>query len=68
VTASGNTPLAILLAILGIVCLVFAFLYAMGDINLFASVPGHHYKHAVAGVVAAVVCFIGANYTRPHTV
>jgi hypothetical protein len=68
VTANGNTPVAALLAILGVVFLVLAFLYAMGDINLLASPATHHYKHAVAAVVAAVVCFIGANYTRPHTV
>ena len=67
-TISGNSAVAALLALLGVVCLVFAVLYALGDVNLFATPAAHHYKHAVAAVVAAVVCFIGANYTRPHTV
>ncbi len=67
-TTDGNSALSALLAVVGVVCLVLAVLYALGDINLFATPAIHHYKHAVAAVVAAVVCFIGANYTRPHRI
>jgi len=60
--------LAGLLAIVGVVFLVLAVLYALGDINVFTTPAAHHYKHAAVAVVVAVVCFIGANYTRPKSI
>lgn len=66
----GNTS-AVLLGVLGIVCVVIAVLYAVGGIlPTFTSsgVAGPHYKHAILFAVLAVASFVGANFARPKTV
>ncbi len=61
-------PLSIVLVVLAVVFAVLAVLYAMGSIQLLVSDPTatHHYTHAVAMVVLAVVSLIGANFARPR--
>lgn len=61
---SGNAPLVIGLVVLGLIFAGFAVFYAVANTDFLASPLGHHYKHAVAAGVAAVVCFIGANFAR----
>jgi hypothetical protein len=54
------------LAVLGIVFLIVAALYALGVLQLFASTTtGPHYKHAILFAVLAVASFVGANFARP---
>lgn len=61
-------PVAGLLVIAAIVCLVLAWFYYQGDIQ-FLTTSGtshaHHVTHAVALVILAVLCLVGANLARP---
>ncbi|HEY8798508.1 MAG TPA: hypothetical protein VIO85_11665 [Candidatus Dormibacteraeota bacterium] len=64
-----STPIAVGFGILAVIFLVVAVLYALGDLQLFASTTsGPHYKHAILFVVLAVASVIAANFTRPKTV
>lgn len=63
----GNSALAFLLAIIGVVCLVFAVIYFTLKTNLLAS--GHPIRHtdrAVVLIIVAVVCLVGAYFARPR--
>ena len=60
------SPLAVLLVVLGVVCVLIAIFYGTTDTGILASSVSRHYKHAVAFAAAAVVCFIGANFARTH--
>jgi hypothetical protein len=63
-----SSSLAIGLAILGIVFLIVAALYAIGVLQLFASTTsGPHFKHAILFAVLAVASFVAANFARPKT-
>ena len=63
-----SSSLAIGLAVLGIVFLIVAALYAMGVLQLFASTSsGPHFKHAILFAVLAVASFVAANFARPKT-
>jgi hypothetical protein len=57
------------LGVLGLVFAVVAVLYALGDLQWFASTTsGPHYKHAVLFGVLAVASFVGANFARVKAV
>jgi hypothetical protein len=60
-----SNALAAGLAVLGIVFLIVAALYALGVLQLLASTTGPHYKHAILFAVLAVASFVGANFARP---
>lgn len=60
----GNPTLAAGLVVLAVIFMILAVLYALGSLQLLASGPGHHYKHAVLMVVLAVVSLVGANFAR----
>ncbi|TMB94627.1 MAG: hypothetical protein E6J40_13730 [Chloroflexi bacterium] len=63
-----SSPLAIGLAVLGVVFLIVAALYALGVLQLFASTSsGPHFKHAILFAVLAVASFVAANFARPKT-
>jgi hypothetical protein len=63
-----SSSLAIGLAVLGIVFLIVAALYATGVLQLFASTTsGPHLKHAILFGVLAVASFVAANFARPKT-
>jgi len=63
-----SSSLAIGLAVLGIVFLIVAALYAIGVLQLFASTTtGPHFKHAILFAVLAVASFVAANFARPKT-
>jgi len=63
-----SSSLAIGLAVLGIVFLIVAALYAVGVLQLFASTTsGPHFKHAILFAVLAVASFVAANFARPKT-
>jgi hypothetical protein len=62
----GNT-VAVGLGVLGIIFIVLAVLYALGILQLFASGPGNHYKHAILLILLAVASFVAANFARPKT-
>jgi di/tricarboxylate transporter len=59
-----SPALTILLVVLGIVCVALAIFYATTDTGFLAGAVTRHYKHAVAFAVAALVLFIGANFSR----
>jgi len=63
-----SNSLAVGLGVLGVVFIILAVLYAIGALQLFASGPGNHYKHAILLVVLAVASFVAANFARPRTV
>jgi len=53
------------LILLAAVLVVIAVLYALGTIGWFANpADAHHYKHAVAFFVLAVLAAVGANFAR----
>ena len=59
------------LALLGILFVIVAVLYAIGGVlPTFTSsaVAGPHYKHAILFAVLAVASFVGANFARPKLV
>jgi hypothetical protein len=63
-----SSSLAVGLAVLGVVFLVIAALYALGVLQvLTSSDSGPHYKHAILFAVLAVATFVGANFARPKT-
>jgi len=63
-----SSSFAIGLAVLGIVFLIVAGLYAIGVLQLFASTTsGPHFKHAILFGVLAVASFVAANFARPKT-
>jgi hypothetical protein len=60
-----SNTLAAGLAIVGVLCIVVAALYALGVLQIFTSVTtGPHYKHAVLFGGLAVASFIAANFAR----
>ena len=59
------------LALLGILFVIVAVLYAIGGVlPTFTSsaAAGPHYKHAILFAVLAVASFVGANFARPKLV
>ena len=65
----GNTALAAVLGLIGVVALVFAIIYFTLKTNLLAS--GHPIRHtdrAVVLIIVAVVCLAGAYFARPRRV
>ena len=64
---SRTPPLAILLAILGVLFIAAAIFYATTDTGLLASAVTRHSTHAVVAAVLAVLCFVGANFSRRRT-
>jgi uncharacterized membrane protein len=65
----GNTALAAVLGLIGVVALVFAIIYFTLKTNLLAS--GHPIRHtdrAVVLIIVAVVCLVGAYFARPRRV
>jgi|GEM_PF-5742369 len=65
----GNSLLAIVLGIIGVICLVLSVVYFTLKTNLFAS--GHPIRHTDRGVVliiVAIVCLVGAYLARPRRV
>jgi hypothetical protein len=63
-----SSSLAVGLAVLGVVFIVIAALYALGVLQvLTSSDSGPHYKHAILFAVLAVATFVGANFARPKT-
>lgn len=65
-----SNTLSLGLAVLGVVFLVIAVLYAFGVLQLFVSDPhaAHHYTHTILFVVLAAASFIAANFTRERVV
>ena len=65
-----STPLAVRLAVLGVVFIVIAALYAFGVLQILVSDPSspHHYTHMILFIVLAVASFVAANFARPKTV
>lgn len=65
-----STSLAVGLAVLGVVFIVVAVLYAFGVLQIFVSDPHspHHYTHMILFLVLAVASFVAANFARPKTV
>ena len=61
---SNSNPLTMILTVVGALCVVMAIFFAVANTSFLASSGGHHYKHAIAFAVAAVLCFVGANFTR----
>ena len=64
-----NTALAAALAVIGVICLVFAIIYFTVKTNLLAS--GHPIRHTDRGVVlliVAVVCLVGGYLARRRRV
>lgn len=60
-----RTPLTtILLAMLGVLFIAVAIFYATTDTGLLASTVARHYKHAVVAAILALLCFVGANFSR----
>ena len=65
-----STSLAVGLAVLGVVFIVIAALYAFGVLQILVSDPHspHHYTHMILFIVLAVASFVAANFARPKTV
>ncbi len=61
-------PAVMAAAVLGVIFLVAAFLYANGTLQILAS-GGHrnHYTHAAVFGILAVLAFVGASFLRPET-
>jgi hypothetical protein len=60
-----GTSLAAALMVLAVVLVILAVLYALGTIGWFANPSDvHHYKHAAAFFVLAVLAVVGANFAR----
>ena len=65
----GNSALAIVLGIIGVICLALAVVYFTLKTNLLAS--GHPIRHtdrAIVLIVVAVVCLVAAYFARPRRV
>lgn len=65
----GNSALAVVLGIIGVICLVLAIIYFTLKTNLLAS--GHPIRHtdrAVVLIIVALVCLVGAYFARPRRV
>lgn len=57
-----------LLVILAVVFAILAWLYGAGSIQFLTTsgtAHAHHYTHAVACAVLAVLCLVAANFARP---
>ena len=53
------------LLVLAVVSVVLALLYALGTVGWTANpADTHHYKHAAALLVLAVLCGVAANFAR----
>ena len=65
-----STSLAVGLAVLGVVFIVIAALYAFGVLQILVSDPNspHHYTHMILFIVLAVASFVAANFARPKTI
>jgi len=64
-----SNTLAAGLAVLGVVFLIVAALYALGVLQFFASTSsGPHYKHMLLFGVLGVASFIAANFARERVV
>lgn len=64
---SSRSPVpTVLLLLLAILFVAVAIFYATTDTGLLASSVARHYKHAVVAAVLAVLCLIGANFSRPR--
>jgi uncharacterized membrane protein len=63
----GNSALAIVLGVIGVICLVLAVIYFTLKTNLLASGhPIRHTERAVVLIIVAVVCLVGAYVARPR--
>jgi uncharacterized membrane protein len=65
----GNSALAVVLGIIGVICLVLAIIYFTLKTNLLAS--GHPIRHtdrAIVLIIVALVCLVGAYFARPRRV
>ncbi len=61
-------PASVGLGALAVVFLVLGVLYWAGSISFLTSSGSshaHHYTHAVASFVVALLCVVGANFARP---
>lgn len=61
-------PLAGLFVVIAIVFAILAVLYAAGSIQFLTTsgaTHAHHYTHAVASAVLAVLSLVAANIARP---
>jgi len=60
-----STPAVAGLLVLAVVFVILALLYALGTISWTANpVDVHHYKHAAALLILAVLCGVAANFAR----
>ena len=63
-----SQPLAVGFAVLGVIFLIVAALYALGVLQILTSSDsGPHYKHAILFAVLGVASFVAANFARPKT-
>ena len=60
-------PLTIGLVVVAVVCVVLAYLYWVGAIQVLTS-SGHgvHHTHGFLFGGLAVLCLVAANFTRPR--
>ena len=65
-----STPLSVFFVLVAIACVILAFLYAFGILQIFVTDTHspHHYTHTILFAVLAVVSLVLANFTRPRTV
>jgi hypothetical protein len=63
-----SNTLAIGFAVLAVVFIVVAALYAVGVLQILSSGSGVHIKHAILFAVLAVASLIAANFTREKAV
>lgn len=61
----NSKPAALGLVVLAVALLVVAYLYYVGDLQLFTTGPGKHGKHAILAAGLAVVSLVAANFVRP---
>ena len=59
-------PAAAALVAVAVVCVLVAYLYYVGTLQLLASDPGVHRKHAYVFAGLALVCLVAANFARPR--
>ena len=63
---TNSWPVTIGLIVLAVIFAVLAYLYYVGDLQIFTS-EGHgtHAKHAILFSGLAIVSLVAANFTRP---
>ena len=59
-----NPTTAAALVVIALVLFVLAVLYAVGAVNMFASGPGHHYKHAALLGILGILSLVAASFAR----